>query len=224
MTVKNRNIFLYKDDDIPVSLLIETGSLFRLYLIGKYPCLRRIYKVIKIIRRLSAMLSGEIAFRSLDGRRKLDHIHIAGLDLGLHKEIKLTLYHLADNAKITYLILYDERLLTNDAVVLNLLITCQLEERIIFISDVTGVLVIIPETVIRKINLLNIDMKVLLSFLYPVHYILHTVDVSVRIFPGSYYLVSNIHIFSSACRFPSAAVTSQKLSVSPLRQPPAVNA
>ena len=124
MTVKNLNIFLYKNDDVPVSLLLETCSLFRLYLIGKYPCLGRIDKIIKIIRCLSAVLSGEIAFRSLDRGRELDHIHIAGLDLGLHEEIKLTVYHLADNTKITYLILYDERLLANDAVVLDFLITC----------------------------------------------------------------------------------------------------
>ena len=54
--------------------------------------------------------------------------------------------------------MYDERLLAYDAVILYFLISRKLEERIILVPDITGILVIIPESVIGKINLLDIYM------------------------------------------------------------------
>ena len=86
----------------------------------------------------------EVALRRLDGRRDLDLIHVAGFNLGLHQKIQDAIKFLADDSKISDLILQDDRLLMNRLLIHDLLQPFDPEKRACFVSDLSSFRIVMP--------------------------------------------------------------------------------
>ena len=192
VAVQHRHVPVHQDDDVPVPLLVEPGGLLRLDLVHDDPVVPGAEEVLQIVGGLAAVLPVEVALRGLQGGRDLDHVHVARLDLGLHQEVEGPVDHLADDAQIADFILNDDRLLRHDQVVLDLLVSRQLEKAAALVPDVSRFLVVEPEAAVGKVNLFHVDLQAGAPVPDPLQDLLVGCDAALPVGPGFHDLDADV--------------------------------
>ena len=76
------------DEDVPVALVEKPRALFGLQLVQKDAGAGTVEEPLQKPRALALMDAGIVAFRGLEGGRKLDAVDVARLDLGLDEEME----------------------------------------------------------------------------------------------------------------------------------------
>ena len=137
-------IFAKFYDDVAVSLAEKAGGLLGLYLIDDDLVLLCVNEVVEVCGTCAAVLLREVGFCRLDGRRKLDFVDVARLDLRLHQIVHFAVYALADDAEIADLVLEDDGLGENSFIAAGYAKSGDLEEAAGRVADRAGGGVVMP--------------------------------------------------------------------------------
>jgi hypothetical protein len=157
----NRNIILNTYDDISVPFPEEASALFTLELIKNYLLRLGVFEIVKISWTLPSVNTRVVAPGRLQRRRKLNTVHIAGLNLGLEKEIQYSIELLADNSKVANFGLIDNWLfpLKNPILILVDVDADNRKELSRLVTEIPGFLVKVPPFHFRERDLSDIHLN-----------------------------------------------------------------